>query len=168
MHHTSHILFALAATSMCSKLPHRYLEKRDQMLNTGPGCISYTNPSALLPDQNSVTEQFSGGSPSLNQLDLTTCLNEYGCGNFANSWDGNVCGGRGWFKGPPNSKTSNTHCYQVLAPCTYSRPSVSFSETKFETKSEPWEISGRFLNYVQRLNFTPPISSTNISPQGCF
>ena len=126
MHHTILILFALAATSMSINLPQRCLERRDQTLNTGPDCISYTNPSAFLPDQNSVTEQFSGGSPKLNELDLATCLNDYGCGNFANSWDGNVCGGRGWFKGPPNSKTSNTQCYQVLAPCTYFRPSFSF------------------------------------------
>lgn len=122
MHHALLILFALAAMSMGINLPQRHLERRDTTLNTGPGCISYTDPSALLQNQNTVTEQSSGGSPTLSQLDLATCLNEYGCGNFANSWDGNVCGGRGWFKGPPNSKTSNTQCYQVLAPCTYFRP----------------------------------------------
>lgn len=116
MHHTIVILFALAATSMGINLPQPYLERRDQTLNTGPGCISYTDPSALLLNQNTVTEAFSGGSSTLSQSDLATCLNEYGCGNFANSWDGSVCGGRGWFKGPPNSKTSNTECYQVLAP----------------------------------------------------
>lgn len=116
MRHTLLILFALAATSMGINLSERNLERRDDMLNTGPGCISYTNPGALLQNQNTVTEQYSGGSPALSQIDLTTCLNEYGCGNFSNSWNGNVCGGRGWFKGPPSSKTSNSQCYQELAP----------------------------------------------------
>ncbi|CAF9934674.1 MAG: hypothetical protein ALECFALPRED_006057 [Alectoria fallacina] len=116
MHFTLIILFALAATSMGTVVPQRNLEHRDDMLNTGPTCISYTDPSALLQNQNTVTEQSSGGSPALNQQDLTSCLNDYGCGNFANSWNGNICGGRGWFKGPPNSKTSNSKCYQELAP----------------------------------------------------
>ena len=116
MHHTLIVLFALAATSMGISLPQQNLERRDRMLNTGPGCISFTDPSVLLDNQQSVTQQYSGGSPALSQLDLTSCLNDYGCGNFSNSWNGNVCGGRGWFKGPPNSKTSNSECYQVLAP----------------------------------------------------
>ena len=47
---------------------------------------------------------------------MTNCLNEYGCRNFFNSWRGNVCGGRGWFKGPPNVKTSSTKCCKDLAP----------------------------------------------------
>ena len=116
MHHTFLILFALGATSMGISLPQRSLERRARMLNAGPGCISYTDPSALLLNQNMVTEQYSGGSPAFSQLGLSTCLNDYGCGRFSNSWDGSVCGGRGWFKGPPNSETSNSQCYQALAP----------------------------------------------------
>lgn len=131
MHYTLLILFALAATSVGISLPERHPQRRDDLLNTGPGCISYTNPSALLQDQNTVTEQSSAGSPALNQLDLTTCLNEFGCGSFSNSWDGNVCGGRGWFKGPPNSKTSNSECYQKLAPCMYFRRPYFLFHTQF-------------------------------------
>lgn len=116
MHHMHFILFALAATSMGIDLPQRSLERRDTMLNTGPGCISYTDPDALLQNENTVTQQYSEGGPALSQPDLTTCLNEYGCGTFSNSWNGNVCGGRGWFKGPPDSKANNTECYQALAP----------------------------------------------------
>lgn len=116
MYHTLLVLFALAAASMGIRPSQQNLERRDDMLNTSPGCISYTDPSALLQNQNTVTEQYSGGSTALSQLDLSTCLNDYGCGNFSNSWNGNVCGGRGWFKGPPSSKTSSSHCYQELAP----------------------------------------------------
>ena len=116
MHPMLLILFALAATSFGIILPHQDLKIRDSMLNTSPGCISYTDPRALLENQNSVLEWYSGGSPALGQQDLTGCLNEYGCGDFSNSWNGNVCGGRGWFKGPPDSKTSNVECFQELAP----------------------------------------------------
>lgn len=116
MFHNILILFSLAATSVGIVLPRQNLERRDRMLNTGTGCISYTDPSVLLLYQSVVTQQYSGGSATLSQLDLTTCLNDYGCGRFSNSWDGNVCGGRGWFKGPPGSKTSNYDCFQMLAP----------------------------------------------------
>lgn len=116
MHHTLLIMLTLAATSSGLRLPQRHLEPRDTMLNTGPGCASYLDPDVALMDQNSVTQWYSMGSPALSQSGLTNCLNEYGCGNFSNSWNGNVCGGRGWFKGPPSSKTSSDECYHVLAP----------------------------------------------------
>ena len=116
MHHTLLILFALAAASVGIGLPQRHLRQRDTMLNTDPGCIPYTDPRARLENQNNVIQWYSGGSPTLSQLDLTSCLNDYGCGNFSESWTGNICGGRGWFKGPPNSKTSNNECFQELAP----------------------------------------------------
>ena len=116
MSHALFILLLLAAKSTGISIPQEDLERRDYMLNTGPGCISYPDPAALLENQNTVTQQYSGGSPAISQSDLTTCLNEYGCGNFSASWNGNVCGGRGWFKGPPNAKTSESECYQDLAP----------------------------------------------------
>ena len=116
MHHTLLILFALAATSMGIGLPQRNLERRDTMLNTGTGCISYIDPNVYLQNQGVVTEQYSSGSSGLSRLDLSTCLDDYGCGNFSDSWNGNVCGGRGWFKGPPTNKISSSECYQELAP----------------------------------------------------
>ena len=116
MYQTFLILFALVAQSMGNSLSQRHLEPRDTMLNTGPGCVSYTSPSAVLLYQSTVTQEYSGGSVALSSADLTTCLNEYGCGVFSDSWQGNVCGGRGWFKGPPSSTKSSKGCYQDLAP----------------------------------------------------
>lgn len=116
MHHTLLVLFALAATSVAISLPARHLEPRERMLNTGADCIPYIDPRVLLQNQWKVMQWYSGYSSALNDLELTDCLNEYGCGNFSNSWQGNVCGGRGWFKGPPSSKSSSTKCFQELAP----------------------------------------------------
>ena len=116
MHHTILILFALAAMSMGIIISQPKLEQRERQLNTGPYCLSYTDPRVILFNQGLVTQQYSGNSAALSQLELTNCLNDYGCGRFSDSWDGNVCGGRGWFKGPPDSKTSNSECYQILAP----------------------------------------------------
>ena len=115
MHFTLFSLFALAAVSTGVIIPQQ-LERRDTMLNTDPGCISYLDPEALLENQDNVLQWYSGGGPGLSHLDLTSCLNEYGCGNFSDSWTGNVCGGRGWFKGPPSSKISSTECFKELAP----------------------------------------------------
>lgn len=115
------MLFAFAATSMGASLPLRTSEKRDTMLNTSPGCISYKAPSAYLDNHNDVLEWYSDKTIALSQLDWTTCLDDYGCGNFSQSWDGNVCGGRGWFKGPPNSKTSASECFRQLAPWVLSQ-----------------------------------------------
>ena len=120
MHQTLLILLALAATSMGIALPQQSPERRDALLNTAPGCNPYTDPSVILYNQNSVAEDYSTGGPALTQADLTTCLNEYGCGTFSTSWNGNVCGGRGWFKGPPSSENS-TQCYQDLAPYVLER-----------------------------------------------
>ena len=116
MHLTLFILFAIAAMSVGVILPQQQLERRDTMLNTGPGCIPYLDPEAYLQNQYTVLEWYSGGGPTLSRNDLTSCLNEYGCGNFSDSWTGNICGGRGWFKGFPSSKTSSTDCFKELAP----------------------------------------------------
>ena len=116
MYNTFLILFALVAQSMGISLSQRHPERRDTMLNTDSGCVSYTSPYAVLLYQSTVTQQYSGGSVALNSVDLTTCLNEYGCGIFSDSWQGNVCGGRGWFKGPPSNDTSSSECYRDLAP----------------------------------------------------
>ena len=115
MHRMLLTLFAFAAASVEISLSQNH-EQRDSMLNTGPACISYVDPRVGLRSANSVTHQYSSGGPALSQVELTTCLNEYGCGTFSNSWNGNVCGGRGWFKGPPGSKISSAECFQVLAP----------------------------------------------------
>ena len=116
MHTMLLMLFAFAATSMGISLPQRGLERRDSMLNTNTGCVSYVDPSERLDNENTVLQWYSDQTMALSLSDWTSCLNEYGCGNFSDSWNGNVCGGRGWFKGPPSSKTSATDCFQQLAP----------------------------------------------------
>ena len=116
MYYTLYVLFALVATSISRNLPQRLLEQREGRLNTGPGCISYMDPHVALENQQNVLESYSEGSLASSQQELTDCLNEYGCGNFSNSWSGNVCGGRGWFKGPPSSTWSSSSCFQHLAP----------------------------------------------------
>ena len=116
MRNTFLILFALFAQSIGISLAQRHLERRDSMLNTNPGCVSYTSPYLILLYQSVVTQEYSGGSVALSSVDLTTCLNEYGCGVFSDSWQGNVCGRRGWFKGPPSNETSSNKCYHDLAP----------------------------------------------------
>lgn len=110
------VLFALAAISVKMSISQQHLERRDTWLNTAPGCISYLDPQVGLGSTTSVTEQYSDGWSALDQDGLTNCLNDYGCGNFSNSWTGNICGGRGWFKGPSGGKTSSTTCFQKLAP----------------------------------------------------
>lgn len=116
MHRILLALFALAAISVEMSLSQQHLEQRDTWLNNGPGCISYLDPHVGLGSTTSVTEQYSDNWSALDQDGLTSCLNDYGCGNFSNSWTGNVCGGRGWFKGQSGSDTSSTTCFQKLAP----------------------------------------------------
>lgn len=109
------VLFAFAATSFASFLPKPSLEGRSD--NSNLGCVSYQGPSAGLPAQQSVTfREKDGGLPVSAQDTMISCLNAYGCGDFANSWNGNICGGRGWFKGTSNDKISADYCYEILAP----------------------------------------------------
>ncbi|KAL8803001.1 MAG: hypothetical protein Q9182_003426 [Xanthomendoza sp. 2 TL-2023] len=50
---------------------------------------------------------------------LTQCLKDYGTGKFYDSWEGNACGGVGWFKGTvanPSDQINTYDCYQACAP----------------------------------------------------
>ena len=64
--------------------------------------------------------QFKGVEKGLG-LDTKTqdtfkkCLVDYGSGMFMNGWQGNVCGGLGWFKGTKNSDIDPYMCYSVCS-----------------------------------------------------
>ncbi|KAL8684483.1 MAG: hypothetical protein Q9224_006323, partial [Gallowayella concinna] len=51
---------------------------------------------------------------------LTQCLIDYSKDRFYDSWDGNECGGLGWFKGStvtdPKDQINTYSCYQACAP----------------------------------------------------
>ena len=80
-----------------------------------PGPIPYQDPHVGLPDQQSVTSNIKQFGLQTDAQSMKDCLVVYGSNQFYNSWQGNVCGGLGWFKGSKNSKIDPYDCYQTCA-----------------------------------------------------
>ena len=81
-----------------------------------PGPIPYSINN--LQNQQSVTINDKHQGLSTDSDTMISCLKDFGYGQFYDSWDGNYCGGYGWFKGPPDSKISTYDCYQTCAGYT--------------------------------------------------
>lgn len=84
---------------------------------SAPGPIPFSNPTHGGDWPQGTTNRWNGGFPSneLTQDDFAKCLQDYGSGRFYDSWDGNVCGGLGWYKGAANDKIGTYDCYQTCA-----------------------------------------------------
>ncbi|KAL8749083.1 MAG: hypothetical protein Q9184_006943 [Pyrenodesmia sp. 2 TL-2023] len=83
-----------------------------------PGPIPFSNIHAGDDWPRGTTIRWTEGFPTslLSTDDFAKCLTEYGSGRFYDSWDGNICGGLGWYKGGAGDKISTYHCYQTCAP----------------------------------------------------
>ncbi|KAL8731384.1 MAG: hypothetical protein Q9166_003476 [cf. Caloplaca sp. 2 TL-2023] len=83
-----------------------------------PGPIPYSNPSRGGSWPIGTTRKYNGGlSTDTATVDtMALCLHNYGSGRFYDSWDGNRCGGMGWYKGTANGKVDPYECYQTCAP----------------------------------------------------
>ncbi|KAI4120702.1 MAG: hypothetical protein LQ338_006826 [Usnochroma carphineum] len=83
-----------------------------------PGPIPYSNPNHGGDWPEGTTVRYSGGLPTdeVTQAIFAQCLQDYGSGRFYDSWDGNICGNLGWFKGSANDKIGTYDCYQTCAP----------------------------------------------------
>lgn len=114
MHCLFLLLTAFIAITNAASLPKRNdygLEYKE-----APGPIPYLDPAVRWPAVQSVTPNAKHlGLPDNLQANLTECLVQYSMGRFYDSWDGNVCGGYGWFKGPPGSGVGTYDCYQTCA-----------------------------------------------------
>ncbi|MCJ1453868.1 hypothetical protein MMC28_004217 [Mycoblastus sanguinarius] len=130
MHLQLLILFALATASTPTVLPERKFNiPPESSLNNlperslnglpyvpSPGPIPYPNPLHGFPNEQSVTSNDKhDGLSNVNIQNLTDCLNDFGSGQFYDTWDGNNCGGMGWFKGASNGKINTYDCYQICA-----------------------------------------------------
>ena len=80
-----------------------------------PGPIPYQDPKIGLPYQQSVTSNVKSFGLQTDLQILKDCLAAYGSYQFYNTWDGNDCGGLGWFKGSKNGKINPYSCYQTCA-----------------------------------------------------
>lgn len=115
MHHSLLLLTSIIALTAASTIP-----KRGYGLDyvPAPGPIPYPS-NAMWPAPQSVTNQKEYGLANDQQQPLIDCLDAYGSNQFYDSWDGNVCGEFGWFKGAANGDISTYDCYQTCA--TYLR-----------------------------------------------
>ena len=80
-----------------------------------PGPIPYQDPKVGLPNQQDVTSNIKHFGLNVDKDDMKACLVDYGSDRFYDSWDGNVCGGLGWFKGAKNDHIDPYDCYQTCA-----------------------------------------------------
>lgn len=81
-----------------------------------PGPIPYADPKKGFPFSQFVTieEKALGLNTSIEIM--KDCLVAYGSDKFYDSWQGNYCGGMGWFKGSTQQNTISTYtCYQACA-----------------------------------------------------
>lgn len=106
------ILTTLIVTATATFLP-----KRNYGLSyaPAPGPIPYLDATVYWPAEESVTSNRKHLGLSVPVQNMTDCLIQYSTGRFYDSWDGNVCAGIGWFKGPPDSDINTYDCYQTCA-----------------------------------------------------
>ncbi|KAL8712359.1 MAG: hypothetical protein Q9225_006965 [Loekoesia sp. 1 TL-2023] len=83
-----------------------------------PGPIPFSNPTRGGDWPEGTTSEYNEGLPTgkLTQEIFAKCLQDYGSGRFYDSWDGNICGNLGWYKGTANGKIGTYDCYQTCAP----------------------------------------------------
>jgi hypothetical protein len=105
------ILFALLAAS--TPTPTENLVARANVPSPGP--IPYEDPRIGLPDTQGVVSNNKHSGLTQSKDVMKACLVEFGSGKFYDSWDGNYCGGFGWFKGPEDSHIGTYKCYQTCA-----------------------------------------------------
>ncbi len=105
------VLSALAVSCTPISILSRTLNARAKVPYPGP--IPYS--SWNMPNQQSVNsnDKHDGLTSTIDVM--TSCLQDFGYGRFYDSWDGNYCGGYGWFKGPTDSKISTYDCYHTCA-----------------------------------------------------
>ena len=110
-------LFLILLASLITSITSSILPKRDYGLAyaPAPGPIPYLNPADYWPAEQSVTPNRKHLGLTVPVQNMTDCLTEYSTGQFYDSWQGNVCAGMGWFKGPPDSSISTYDCYQTCA-----------------------------------------------------
>ena len=106
------VLFGAFAASTPTRTTQQ-LVPRAQVPSPGP--IPYQSPNVGLPNQESVTGNIKHFGLQTSLDDMKACLVAYGSGQFYDSWDGNVCGGYGWFKGSNNDNIDTYDCYQTCA-----------------------------------------------------
>ena len=114
-----HYLFALLASlvSLISATPLKGIGL-DFSYVPFPGPIPYSDISNGGEWPRGTTRRYNGGlsTDDATMDTMRQCLLEYGSGRFYDSWDGNRCGGMGWFKGTTNDKVNPYACYQTCAP----------------------------------------------------
>lgn len=104
------ILFAVFAAS--TPTPAEDLQARAHVPSPGP--IPYQDPKQGLPDQQGATGEDKHSGLTQSKDVMKACLVEYGSDRFYDSWNGNYCGGFGWFKGS-DGHIGSYECYQICA-----------------------------------------------------
>ena len=106
----------LLLTALISSASATTIPKQDYGLSyaAAPGPIPYPDAGEW-PAEQSVTGNPKHFGLSVPEQNMTDCLAQYSSGQFYDSWDGNVCAGMGWFKGPPDSSINTYDCYQTCA-----------------------------------------------------
>ncbi|KAL8758153.1 MAG: hypothetical protein Q9199_001690 [Rusavskia elegans] len=115
MHH--HLTLLAALSSLISAIPLQ-VPGHDFAFVPYPGPIPYSNPSHGGDWPQGTTSRYNGGlsTDSTTLSTMSKCLQDYGSGRFYDTWDGNRCGGMGWYKGTANGKVDVYKCYQSCAP----------------------------------------------------
>lgn len=104
---------AFATLTVSLPTPTNNLSPRANVPSPGP--IPYQKPNEGYPDQQSVTGDDRHSGLQQTKDVMVACLVAYGSGRFYDSWDGNYCGGYGWFKGSKNNHIGTYKCYQTCA-----------------------------------------------------
>jgi len=107
------IIILFAAFTSCTPTLTENLSPRGNVPSPGP--IPYQNPEHGLPNQQSVVGNNKHSKLTQSKNLMKACLVAYGSDRFYDSWDGNDCGGFGWFKGSNNGKIGTYECYQTCA-----------------------------------------------------
>jgi len=113
-----HLLIFLFAALVASNPTHHRRDLLPRGRIAYPGPIPYPNPAFERPNPQDVVanDKHLGLSTDTQTLQtMKDCLVAYGSDRFFDSWDGNICGGMGWFKGSHNGNIDPYGCYEVCA-----------------------------------------------------
>ncbi|KAL8965878.1 MAG: hypothetical protein Q9183_003641 [Haloplaca sp. 2 TL-2023] len=167
------VLAILQAVGTATPL-HSLEPREDRVPCPGPIPIPETRGWGVRPLVDSVQfgqDEGGLGLDAKTQDTFRKCLVDYGSGMFMNGWQGNVCGGLGWFKGTKNTEIDPYWCYQVCAP--YLRDNAALGAKKMECKfrrgwgkgKECWMGYHPFAYTSTQLTY-PEYAATPIGPNG--
>ncbi|KAL8814817.1 MAG: hypothetical protein Q9223_005990 [Gallowayella weberi] len=118
MHYIFPLLASLLWTTSAIPLKPQGFEF-DYVSAPGPIPFSDGDSGGGWPKGTTVRSKDGGATDQATKDTLTQCLIDYSAGRFYDSWNGNECGGVGWFKGTvenPNDQINTYDCYQACAP----------------------------------------------------